>query len=288
MAQRRLRRERQLGVLAAQHAEQPAQLVERLAAGGLDRGERLARELRAGQRQAAARRWPARSWRSARARRRRAARPRSARARRRRRGRRRPRGGARAAPPSRAARGCSAARQRSRRPTSTGAPTEITAVKIAARDRGVRRRRARWRRCRAAVASGIPTTSSPRVARRPSQYDGDERGRERHEQLLVVASREHRQQRHRREHRRAAPASGYARPATTPTPIARQDQRRERRGTASRRDEQRQLQLELERRRRARSAQGDGGDRARIAGKSDVRLPVCPRTQGRSGRHPEG
>ena len=43
MAQRRLRRERQLLVLAAQHAEQPADLGQRLAAAGLDGLERLRR-----------------------------------------------------------------------------------------------------------------------------------------------------------------------------------------------------------------------------------------------------
>ena len=65
--------------------------------------------------------------------------------------------------------GLRAARERSRRPTSTGAPTEITAVKIplviaASASEGVAT-------MHSAVASGRPTTSSQRVARRPSQKE---------------------------------------------------------------------------------------------------------------------
>ncbi len=114
---------------------------------------------------------------------------------------------------------------------------------------------------------------------------GHERGGEREEQLLVVDLREHRQQRDGREHRQQpgerVPAPGHDGDAERD-----QDQRRERPIGRPGVGQQRQLELELE----DDGEPDQGGETAMIGHvlESDVRLPVCPRKQGRCGCHPEG
>ena len=104
----RLRRQRQLLVLLAQHPEQPAQLGERLAPGVLDRRERVARAVRVALGHPPPPRSPGRSSPTARAPRRRAARRRS--------------GCAPPAPPPRRARGARSRRAApSRRARGSGA-----------------------------------------------------------------------------------------------------------------------------------------------------------------------
>ena len=281
VAQRRLRRERRIGVLAAQHAEQAPELVQRLAA----RRSRSPRRRRAASsgRVSASRRAPVActvialsacattscSSPAMRVRSSATARPAAP-------ARRRSSSSAfsRSAP-------CSAARLRSRRPISTGAPSETASVNSppvsgASSSYGHRRREPERGRDRQPGQQVAVT----RVAAEPERRD--ERRRERQQQLVVVHPAQRRQQRDRAErdrHRgqRSAP------PVDQRDRHHSQQQCRERAMRRPRRHAEGQLGPELERQRR-----GDAGLRvaAAHAGKSDVRVPVCPRTRERSLRHP--
>ena len=279
VAQRRLGRERQLRVLGAQDPEQPAQLVQRFAPGALDRLEGGLREVRPRERE------PARAR------------------------------GLHGHPAQRvgdhvvqlardpralvdhgAAGGVRAPALEQRGPLAQGAVQRRAAAQQAAdQDRRADRDREREEHAgeRDVVVVGDGREHPERQRQRDpggellapgaqAEPEGrDERHRERQQQVLVVLARQRGQQRDRAEdehdaHERRAPAVDEADRHRA------EQQRGEAAVRGAGRDQQRQLGPELDRQ----GAPEEGG-KARAhggqhAGKSDVRLPVCPRTQERS------